>query len=477
MRPISRLSVPIALAVFVAAAAAQPGPTGVFSFSTFDISSPSATAALHAGWAKYDGATFSVNARVIGNPDRVEVYDCVSGGLAVALLPDTQLGSSKIWRARVSPLGRSESSLLNDLFELRVQDSSGTILSRGKLQQIRRKCFVAENEYVTASLSVDLPTGRFSIDVEEQFARPTAVNRVFLMTGSAASPGVVIERLFSFAPFGEFEIDRFAPEFAPEFESGSLVLKLVTGGGDVFLDLAKKETMIGYASGPTAIAKVRLPLLPGTNEILGDGEAEGMTPTSGRILDFFSGQTLGTFVAADAAGSSFTLQTTLTASGMQTLRNGQAGVELTDGTNTIVGPAVAPIGVWSAGFGCVGSNGEQLLLGVDSPVTLMRGSFDFEIANAISDGTAALLVGGPTATLGIPIPVSLEGVGAPDCYWMGPFVVALPIVVDSDGRATLALPTQFSAFYSELNTQLLGLDPAANPLGVTSSNVLTIPLN
>ncbi|MEM7205610.1 MAG: hypothetical protein AAF628_35470 [Planctomycetota bacterium] len=142
-----------------------------------------------------------------------------------------------------------------------------------------------------------------------------------------------------------------------------------------------------------------------------------------------------------------------------------------------VGPAVAPIGVWASGVGCVGSNGASLLLDVVGPVTLIEGAIDFEVANALSGGTTAVLIGGPTPTLGIPFGVALEGLGAPGCFWMGPFLVAIPQLADSAGRATLTLPTEFSIFYTELIAQVLGLDPSANSLGLTASNFLTVPLN
>ncbi|MEM7205772.1 MAG: hypothetical protein AAF628_36295 [Planctomycetota bacterium] len=480
MRRFSLSALPLSVALLAPVAVAQPGPTGVFSFVVKEDLGPfPAPEKLCTGSATYDGSRLKVATYVEGSPAAVDVFDCVSGALVLALVPTARQGALTTWCRSITGLGRSETSLLNDLFEVRLSDSSGAVLARNKLELIRSFCFVGEDDIAQATLNVSTPTGYYEVDLKEKFLAPASILQAFLLVGTAASPGAEIEELeTTYTLSDEFEAYGRAPQFSDDFASGNVVLKLVTTSGDVFLDLAKKDTRIGYASGPTALARVRLPLQPGNNEIFGDGEAEGMTPTSGRILDLVTGQTLGTFTAAaDAAGSSFTLRTTLTSSGMQTLRNGSAGVELTDGVNTIVGPAIAPIPIWASGVGCVGSNGEELLLDAAGPVALIQGSFDFEVAHALSGGTVAVLIGGPTPTLGIPLPVPLEGLGAPGCFWMGPFLVALPLLADGNGRATLALPTSFSAFYTELNAQVLGLDPSANPLGVTSSNLLTIPLN
>ncbi|MHC5066300.1 MAG: hypothetical protein ACYTG5_20265, partial [Planctomycetota bacterium] len=125
----------------------------------------------------------------------------------------------------------------------------------------------------------------------------------------------------------------------------------------------------------------------------------------------------------------------------------------------------------SFGSGCAGTAGTPQLI-ADSTARLCR-SLDLEISSNLPSGLGAILLGfDPTQFKGIPLPASLDGIGATGCEMLVPPKRVFATFVDAAGIASVSIPVPNnpSVLGLPVYAQWALLDPAANPLGVVVSN-------
>ncbi|MBL8724929.1 MAG: hypothetical protein JNK49_12845 [Planctomycetes bacterium] len=101
-------------------------------------------------------------------------------------------------------------------------------------------------------------------------------------------------------------------------------------------------------------------------------------------------------------------------------------------------------------------------------------SFDIHLQRGLPGSFAFLLFGDSDSTFnGTPLPYSLTPLGAPNCSVLAAPVGNLLLPIDpANGQAgfTMSIPVLPAAIGYRMFHQWLCLDPAANPLGLTTSN-------
>ena len=134
---------------------------------------------------------------------------------------------------------------------------------------------------------------------------------------------------------------------------------------------------------------------------------------------------------------------------------------------------------WTYGHGC--PLGTTLSPEIGSMVAACVGSgFDITLFGAPPASPAVVLFGLSRDFLpgGARLPLSLAGLGAPDCYLLHDnFGFSLTTITDALGCAKVALPIPFMpAATGSLMAQWFIIAPGVNPLGMASSNGLEFPL-
>lgn len=135
-----------------------------------------------------------------------------------------------------------------------------------------------------------------------------------------------------------------------------------------------------------------------------------------------------------------------------------------------------------AGIGCLATGRTQpMALGpANSPVDWANGQATLVVSASQlqANGLVAWALGSNIVSwAGVPLPLSLPtSLGAPsgECRLYTDPLVVTPAVASAFGGAQLqlVLPVSLALHGATVPTQVLGLDAAANPLGITSSNVV-----
>ncbi len=123
------------------------------------------------------------------------------------------------------------------------------------------------------------------------------------------------------------------------------------------------------------------------------------------------------------------------------------------------------------GAGCQGGAGIPRLSWFGLPRT--GSSFNVQLDSALPSTVALLTVGDSNTTAnGLPLPLSLAALGAPNCSLLTSFPVTLTAGVDVTGQSviTLSIPANPSVVGFQLFNQWFCLDLAANAFGFTASN-------
>lgn len=122
-----------------------------------------------------------------------------------------------------------------------------------------------------------------------------------------------------------------------------------------------------------------------------------------------------------------------------------------------------------------GQPGAVPALGADG-TPLVGSSFTLRLARAAASAPCSLIVGASRQSWGaIPLPLALDGAGAPGCALLVSADVFLPWAADASGAASLAIavPNDATLIGAESHTQVFVLDLGNNALNLAASNAGT----
>ena len=140
-------------------------------------------------------------------------------------------------------------------------------------------------------------------------------------------------------------------------------------------------------------------------------------------------------------------------------------------TATLSGATASALNAQSSGAGCGG------VIGASTPAPAFGEPFSVTLSASSFPAAAELFIGDSATDFGpFSLPLDLTGFGAPGCFLGTSIVANLPSVVDGQGNAavTLALDPILAPGFGGAFFQYAILDPAANPLGVVLSDVLSV---
>lgn len=137
--------------------------------------------------------------------------------------------------------------------------------------------------------------------------------------------------------------------------------------------------------------------------------------------------------------------------------------------------------IGNVGAGCPGSNGTPAhnVTSAAAGGVQIGAVNDYSVSNARGNSVAVLALGVSTATwLGIPLPLNLVGVGAPNCFLRNDLAVTINAPTNAAGSATLPIncPNDVNLIGGTHYTTFLSLDPGFNQLGLVLSNCRSIQL-